>query len=537
MARSLSFTVQPTDSLAGGVIVPAPRLEILNEGILDRVSGPVSLSLSPNSGGSVLGGEIVRNADGGIVEFPGLWLDKTAAGYKLLASVDESRLRYSGAKIDPDVFKHWRFRNTAGAIAPYDTLSDEAFDRSGPEVANYETTIGPAGWFPSQSTYFGERADGSEATRLALMGDLTVAILARTSAAHVFDRNRDMASYAGPTEAPNGVLFGAYLRRITGTGYATAWYWDAGGVRQGPGLTPAISPGWFRLVMVRKITGSTAEAITYVNGVEVERAGGLAPPSGNDGKASRFWLGMARPYASGIFQGSIAEVAFVKRAWSPAEVAEDSIRCGLPFGLNVVDAKASWTFDANANAADQNGNRALTWAGNATLIEDGPIGPAARSEEGAQSTWLSLTPTTFNAGTPRTILVLARPGAARPNNRIAGGVTLSTGLLRLGAYINTAGAAAFRIGSAEVVVPGPFTEGPWALFGVTQAADGSGIAYLNGVAVGTAKAAAEALAPIQAGCNTTRADYWTGGLAAMALWDRVLSPAEMLDQAKRCRVA
>ena len=84
---SLAFVQQPTVSVAGDAIAPAPSVEIVDAfGNRTTSSAKVTIGLAPNPGGATLSGTLTATAVGGLATFTGLSLDKVAADYRLGAS-------------------------------------------------------------------------------------------------------------------------------------------------------------------------------------------------------------------------------------------------------------------------------------------------------------------------------------------------------------------------------------------------------------------------------------------------------------------
>src|SRR5437899_1503689 len=86
--RSLVFTVQPTTTVAGAAITPAVQVSALDAAgnPVPSFTGPVTVALGNNPGGSTLGGTTTVAAVGGVASFGNLTLDKTSSGYGLTAT-------------------------------------------------------------------------------------------------------------------------------------------------------------------------------------------------------------------------------------------------------------------------------------------------------------------------------------------------------------------------------------------------------------------------------------------------------------------
>lgn len=86
-ASQLAFVTQPSDADAGAAIAPAPRLAVEDAfgNLIAGSTATIAVSLAANPGGGSLSGTLSRAAAGGFASFPGLSIDKAAAGYALLA--------------------------------------------------------------------------------------------------------------------------------------------------------------------------------------------------------------------------------------------------------------------------------------------------------------------------------------------------------------------------------------------------------------------------------------------------------------------
>ncbi|PYO45106.1 MAG: hemagglutinin, partial [Gemmatimonadetes bacterium] len=87
-ATQLTFTQQPTTTVAGAPISPAVRVTALDAAgnPVSSFTGTVTVALGNNPGGSTLSGTTTLTAVGGVATFGDLNLDKTAPGYWLTAT-------------------------------------------------------------------------------------------------------------------------------------------------------------------------------------------------------------------------------------------------------------------------------------------------------------------------------------------------------------------------------------------------------------------------------------------------------------------
>jgi len=88
-ATQLAFTVQPTNTVAGGAITPAVQVTALDPAgnLVPGFTGNVTVALGNNPGGSTLGGTTTVAAVSGVATLFGLSHNKTGTGYTLTASV------------------------------------------------------------------------------------------------------------------------------------------------------------------------------------------------------------------------------------------------------------------------------------------------------------------------------------------------------------------------------------------------------------------------------------------------------------------
>ncbi|HEX4628736.1 MAG TPA: hypothetical protein VH137_08095, partial [Gemmatimonadales bacterium] len=91
-ATYLAFITEPTDAMAGAPIGPAIRVEVRDPTghRVPDADPAVTLRLSANPGGAVLGGTTTRSAVNGVATFSDLSLAKAAAGYTLSATAAPS---------------------------------------------------------------------------------------------------------------------------------------------------------------------------------------------------------------------------------------------------------------------------------------------------------------------------------------------------------------------------------------------------------------------------------------------------------------
>ena len=88
VAAQLTFTVQPTDVVAGEAMTPAIEVVIhdANGNVVDNAT--VTVAIGTNPSGGTLSGTATVNAVGGVASFGDLSIDKAGSGYMLSASVD-----------------------------------------------------------------------------------------------------------------------------------------------------------------------------------------------------------------------------------------------------------------------------------------------------------------------------------------------------------------------------------------------------------------------------------------------------------------
>ena len=84
----LTFSVQPSSTVAGAALSPAVQVEIrdANNNLVTTARDPVTIAFGNNAGSGNLSGTQVVNAINGIASFSGLWIDKAATGYTLAAT-------------------------------------------------------------------------------------------------------------------------------------------------------------------------------------------------------------------------------------------------------------------------------------------------------------------------------------------------------------------------------------------------------------------------------------------------------------------
>src|SRR5207249_3793832 len=85
-ASKLVFTVQPRSSPAGTEIVPAVLIQDASGNTVTTATNAVTVALGTNPAGGTLSGTTTVNAVNGVATFPGLWINKAASGYTLVAS-------------------------------------------------------------------------------------------------------------------------------------------------------------------------------------------------------------------------------------------------------------------------------------------------------------------------------------------------------------------------------------------------------------------------------------------------------------------
>ena len=87
-ATQLAFGTEPSATVAGHQITPAVKVRALDPlgNLVPTFAGSVSIAVGNNPGGGVLGGTTPVSAVGGVATFPDLSINKTGAGYTLVAS-------------------------------------------------------------------------------------------------------------------------------------------------------------------------------------------------------------------------------------------------------------------------------------------------------------------------------------------------------------------------------------------------------------------------------------------------------------------
>jgi len=86
VAAQLTFTVQPTDVVAGEAITPAIEVVIhdANGNVVDNAM--VTVAIGTNPSGGTLSGTATVNAAGGVASFTDLTIDQVGIGYTLVAT-------------------------------------------------------------------------------------------------------------------------------------------------------------------------------------------------------------------------------------------------------------------------------------------------------------------------------------------------------------------------------------------------------------------------------------------------------------------
>jgi adhesin/invasin len=89
-AFRLVFTVPPADVIAGTAFTTSPAIGALDslDNPIATYGGMVTLAIGTNPGGAALSGTLGRNAVAGTATFPGLSLNRAAAGYTLTATAN-----------------------------------------------------------------------------------------------------------------------------------------------------------------------------------------------------------------------------------------------------------------------------------------------------------------------------------------------------------------------------------------------------------------------------------------------------------------
>jgi hypothetical protein len=86
-ASQLVFTVQPTNTAAGGSITPAVEVTARDAfgNVATGFTGAVTLAIGANPGGGTLSGATTVTAVAGVARFEGVSIDKAGVGYTLVA--------------------------------------------------------------------------------------------------------------------------------------------------------------------------------------------------------------------------------------------------------------------------------------------------------------------------------------------------------------------------------------------------------------------------------------------------------------------
>src|SRR5262249_15928781 len=87
-ADHLSFSQQPTSTVAGVAISPAVTVQVLDQfnNLVITDTSNVTVAIGTNAGGGTLSGTLTVAAVGGVATFSNLSIDKVGTGYKLAAS-------------------------------------------------------------------------------------------------------------------------------------------------------------------------------------------------------------------------------------------------------------------------------------------------------------------------------------------------------------------------------------------------------------------------------------------------------------------
>ncbi|HYC51187.1 MAG TPA: Ig-like domain-containing protein [Gemmatimonadaceae bacterium] len=87
-AAKLAFSIQPTSSIAGDPLSPAVQVEIrdANDNLVTSARDPITIAFSANPGSGTLTGTKTVNAINGIASFTGIWVNKAAPDYTLMAT-------------------------------------------------------------------------------------------------------------------------------------------------------------------------------------------------------------------------------------------------------------------------------------------------------------------------------------------------------------------------------------------------------------------------------------------------------------------
>jgi hypothetical protein len=86
-AMLMTFTVQPSNTLAGTIITPAVQVALRDAlgNVYPFYTGPITVGIGTNPGGGTLRGTTTRNAVAGVATFDDLSIDHMGTGYTLIA--------------------------------------------------------------------------------------------------------------------------------------------------------------------------------------------------------------------------------------------------------------------------------------------------------------------------------------------------------------------------------------------------------------------------------------------------------------------
>ena len=107
---TLTFTVQPSDAVAGTPIAPPIQVELRDAfGNLVTDATEVTLSLGDNPGGATLGGTLTANSAQGVAVFGAVSVDLVGSGYTLVANAAGLAVTSTAFSVSPGPAARLRF--------------------------------------------------------------------------------------------------------------------------------------------------------------------------------------------------------------------------------------------------------------------------------------------------------------------------------------------------------------------------------------------------------------------------------------------
>ncbi len=89
-ASELSFVVQPSSTAVGTPITPAMQLSLVdsNGELVSGATATITLTISPNMAGAMIGGTVTRTTVDGIATFDDITVNSQGAGFTLIAAAN-----------------------------------------------------------------------------------------------------------------------------------------------------------------------------------------------------------------------------------------------------------------------------------------------------------------------------------------------------------------------------------------------------------------------------------------------------------------